>query len=400
MSMVEVIAPVNIALLKYWGKSDYLNIEPITDSLSLTLNSKQLYSLTQISLSPGVEQTFTLNEKHQNLTNRMKDVIIASQLRAMQKGSFRRFQKLHIRSTNNFPTAAGLASSASGLASLAFGLSTLYHLEEDIAALARRGSGSACRSMYGGVVHWKRSATDDKHSSSSVEQLFPHTHWPELRVLICVTSSHRKPVSSSEAMRRTVATSPLFQEARATVVDQRLPRFIDAFGRRDFAALAELTMRESNELHAFCLDSWPPAIYLNSTSFAIMDFVHALNQHMRRCVVAYTFDAGPNAFLLTLADDAPLVLSLLAECFGQVEVGNGEGLRCYGDDLDIKRARFETQARRLEVRGIQYSLEVDLDNHREVLRSLPRCAGSIQYILSTEANWTRTTGTIKNDVKN
>lgn len=87
-------------------------------------------------------------------------------------------------------------------------------------------------------------------------------------------------------MRRTVTTSPLFREARATVVGQRLPRFINVFGQRDFAALAELTMRESNELHAFCLDSWPPVIYLNATSFAIMDFVHALNQHMRRCVVS------------------------------------------------------------------------------------------------------------------
>ncbi|KAL5967992.1 Diphosphomevalonate decarboxylase [Taenia solium] len=219
--------------------------------------------------------------------------------------------------------------------------------------------------MYGGVVHWKRSAPDGKHAYPSVEQLFPHTHWPELRVLICVTSSHEKPVSSSEAMRRTVATSPLFQEARATVVGQRLPRFIDVFGQRDFAALAELTMRESNELHAFCLDSWPPVIYLNATSFAIMGFVHGLNQYMRRCVVAYTFDAGPNAFLLTLADDAPLVLALLAECFGAVGVEHeGEGLSDYGDNLDNKRARLETQASRLEVKGIQYSSEVDLADHR------------------------------------
>ncbi|KAL5104827.1 Diphosphomevalonate decarboxylase [Taenia crassiceps] len=364
--MVEVIAPINIALLKYWGKSDYLNIEPVADSLSLTLNSNQLHSRTQISLSPGVGQPFLLNGE---------------------------FQKLYIKSTNNFPTAAGLASSASGFASLAFGLATLYHLEGDASNCSPldpsnsvlRGSGSACRSMYGGVVHWKRPAPGSKHASPSVEQLFPHTHWPELRVLICVTSSQQKPVSSSEAMRRTVTTSPLFREARATVVGQRLPRFIDAFRRRDFAALAELTMRESNELHAFCLDTWPPVIYLNATSFAIMDFVHALNQHMRRCVAAYTFDAGPNAFLLTLARDAPLVLALLDKCFGAVAPRHGgEGLSDYGNNLDNKRARLETQAGNLEVKGIQYSLEVNLADHRELLESLPRCAGSIRYILSTE----------------
>uniref|UniRef100_A0A0R3X0S0 MDD_C domain-containing protein n=1 Tax=Hydatigena taeniaeformis TaxID=6205 RepID=A0A0R3X0S0_HYDTA len=249
----------------------------------------------------------------------------------------------------------------------------------------RRGSGSACRSMFGGFVHWERSRPDSEHVPQSVKQLFPCTHWPELRVLICVISSHHKSVSSREAMLRTVTTSPLYQEARATVVRHRLPRFIDAFGQRDFAALAELTMRESNELHAFCLDSWPPVVYLNSTSFAVMDFVHALNQHMHRYVVAYTFDAGPNAFLLTLADDAPLVLALLAECFGEVE--GKRGLSGYGDDSDKKGPHIETHTGHLEVEGIQYSSEVDLSDHRGFLESFPRSGGSIQYVISTEASY-------------
>lgn len=86
-------------------------------------------------------------------------------------------------------------------------------------------------------------------------------------------------------MRRTVKTSPLFLEARAAAVRERLPLFLDAIAQRNFAALAELTMRESNELHALCLDTWPPAVYLNETSFAIINFVHAVNAKAGRCVV-------------------------------------------------------------------------------------------------------------------
>ncbi len=87
-------------------------------------------------------------------------------------------------------------------------------------------------------------------------------------------------------MRRTVETSPLFREARTTVVRERLPLFVKAIANRDFPALAELTMRESNELHAVCLDSWPPAVYLNETSFAIINFVHTVNERLGRCVVS------------------------------------------------------------------------------------------------------------------
>ncbi|KAM7536258.1 hypothetical protein Aperf_G00000086896 [Anoplocephala perfoliata] len=378
--MIEVIAPVNIALLKYWGKSDDLNIQPVADSISLTLSSEHLYSRTSISLTDVGGIKFCLNGKPHCLTNRMKDTIIAFQLRAMQSGIFKRFQYLNIESSNNFPTAAGLASSASGFASLAFGLSILYQLDDDVASLARRGSGSACRSMFGGVVRWRAPSSDQVPNSPCVEQLFPHTHWPELRVLICVTSSQQKPVSSSVAMRRTTNTSPLFSEARAKIVKERVPQFVHAFKCRDFDLLAELTMRESNELHALCLDSWPPAVYLNATSFAIIEFVHTLNRNAGRKVVAYTFDAGPNAFLLTKADDAPLVLALLSESFGSASNNHGDV------EPEVKRQRTETSNNKgsLEVRGIPYPDDFDLTNYKEWLKKLPKLPSSIQYIISTE----------------
>ncbi|VDM02937.1 unnamed protein product, partial [Schistocephalus solidus] len=141
----------------------------------------------------------------------------------------------------------------------------------------RRGSGSACRSMFGGFVHWKTPKPTD---NSTVVQLHPHTHWPELRINV-----DKKTVGSTVAMRTTMQSSCLFREARKTAVAERLPLFIKALQRCDFSALAELTMRESNALHAVCLDSWPPAIFLNETSFAVMQFVHIVNQHCGRTVV-------------------------------------------------------------------------------------------------------------------
>lgn len=91
-------------------------------------------------------------------------------------------------------------------------------------------------------------------------------------------------------MRRTTTTSRLFLEARAKIARERVPQFIQAFNCRDFDLLAELTMRESNELHALCLDTWPPAVYLNATSFAIMEFVHTLNHNARRKVVCFLIE--------------------------------------------------------------------------------------------------------------
>ncbi|BHF76449.1 hypothetical protein SprV_0501954700 [Sparganum proliferum] len=397
---VTAIAPVNIALLKYWGKADELNVQPFTDSLSLTLSTDHLHSRTRIRPSPGNEHTFILNGKPYKINHRMKDMIIVAQLRSMLKGKISTFQRLEIESDNNFPTAAGLASSASGMASLAYGLTLFYGLDGDIASLARRGSGSACRSMFGGFVHWKApQSTDDIPSSPAVVQLHPHTHWPELRVLICVISADKKTVGSTVSMRTTMQTSCLFREARKTAVAERLPLFIEALQRCDFSALAELTMRESNALHAACLDSWPPAVFLNETSFAVMRFVHLINQHCGRTVLAYTFDAGPNAFLLVLEDDVAWVLALLAARFGEQRPEDGTGSNeADGDDVSAAKQRrieqsFSTESaptttaagHTLEVRGLQYPpVQLSTKEDETLLERLPLKSGGIRYVISTQ----------------
>ena len=118
--------------------------------------------------------------------------------------------KVHICSENNFPTAAGLASSAAGYACLVSALCKLYNIKCDVSALARQGSGSACRSVYGGFVRWVMGNREDGSDSIAV-QLQPANHWPGLKVIICVASDNRKTTSSSIGMRNSVNTSELIK---------------------------------------------------------------------------------------------------------------------------------------------------------------------------------------------
>ncbi|KAG7275199.1 hypothetical protein CRUP_023787 [Coryphaenoides rupestris] len=150
--------------------------------------------------------------------------------------------KVHICSVNNFPTAAGLASSAAGFACLVYTLARVYGVEGELSGIARQGSGSACRSMYGGFVQWIMGEREDGEDSVA-QQVEPESHWPDLRVLVLV---HRA----------------------ESVVPDRMKQMIEAVHERDFAAFAELTMRDSNQFHATCLDTYPPIFYLNTQHVA------------------------------------------------------------------------------------------------------------------------------------
>jgi len=146
--------------------------------------------------------------------------------------------------------------------------------------------------------------------------VFDEKHWPELCVFIVVVSATKKKVSSSEGMRRSVTTSSFLQSRTEHLVDKHIKILKSAIKERDFDTFAQYTMIESNQLHAVCADTLPPIYYLNETSHAIIDFVHAFNQAAGSIQLAYTFDAGPNAFLFTLKSFAPQVASTLKHHFG------------------------------------------------------------------------------------
>ncbi|XP_043455793.1 diphosphomevalonate decarboxylase isoform X1 [Prionailurus bengalensis] len=222
--------------------------------------------------------------------------------------------KVHVASVNNFPTAAGLASSAAGYACLAYALARVYGVDSDLSEVARRGSGSACRSLYGGFVEWQMGERADGKDSVA-RQVAPESHWPALRVLILVVSAERKLMGSTAGMQTSVETSPLLRFRAEAVVPGRMVEMAHCVRERDFQGFGRLTMKDSNQFHATCLDTFPPISYLSDISRRIIRLVHCFNAHHGQTKVAYTFDAGPNAVVFTLDDTVPEFVAAVRHCF-------------------------------------------------------------------------------------
>ena len=227
---------------------------------------------------------------------------------------------LRIVSSNNFPTAAGLASSAAGFAALVRAIADLYelpHTAEELSRIARQGSGSACRSLFGGYAAWHRGELVDG-SDSVAAVIAPTSKWPTIRALILVVSDAKKDVSSTAGMQATVATSTLFATRANDVVPQRMGQMAAAIETRDFSTFGLLTMRESNSFHATCMDTWPPIFYLTDTSRAAIRMVEAINTAEGELVAAYTFDAGPNAVIFFEEANADRILNSFRAVVGHV----------------------------------------------------------------------------------
>uniref|UniRef100_A0A8C5DEB1 Diphosphomevalonate decarboxylase n=1 Tax=Gouania willdenowi TaxID=441366 RepID=A0A8C5DEB1_GOUWI len=318
--IVTCTAPVNIAVIKYWGKRNEDLILPINSSLSVTLHQDQLKTTTTVATSKSFEQDqIWLNGKEEDITHPR----LQACLREIQRLARKRRKdgssgldsaglphKVHICSVNNFPTAAGLASSAAGFACLVFSLARVYGVEGELSAIARQGSGSACRSMYGGFVQWIMGQKSDGKDSIA-QQVAPETHWPELRILVLVASAERKPIGSTSGMQTSVETSCLLKHRADVVVPGRMEEMIQAVRNKDFPVFAELTMKDSNQFHATCLDTYPPIFYLNSVSQMVINLVHRYNSFYKETRAAYSFDAGPNAVIFTLAQHIPELVGVI-----------------------------------------------------------------------------------------
>lgn len=227
---------------------------------------------------------------------------------------------IHIVSENNFPTAAGLASSAAGFAALVVAIAKLYQLPQlmsELSKIARKGSGSACRSLFGGFVAWEMGTLENGEDSKAVE-VAPLEHWPTMKAAILVVSDDKKDTPSTTGMQSTVATSDLFESRINTVVPKRFEEMKKAITSRDFPAFAEMTMKDSNSFHAVCLDSYPPIFYLNDTSKKIIKLIHSLNEQEGKIIAAYTFDAGPNAVIYYDEENENKVLGLIYKYFNKV----------------------------------------------------------------------------------
>mmetsp|Transcript_18321 Transcript_18321/g.27444 ORF Transcript_18321/g.27444 Transcript_18321/m.27444 type:complete len:399 (-) Transcript_18321:54-1250(-) len=325
------IAPVNIAVIKYWGKRDKKLVLPVNSSLSGTLDTKAMRSRTTIEASLLFKgHTMTLNGKEVTVNSNKRLMAVISALQKIARPKLDADGKtvieaadwtkygLKITSDNNFPTAAGLASSASGLACFTKCLAAVYQIPDSelttLTGIARQGSGSACRSLHGGFVMWDMGTKADG-SDSIAKQIVDESHWPDMHVLICVVSKGEKKIGSTFGMQQSVETSPLLKYRASHVVPERMEGMIKAIKAKDFNAFAKLTMCDSNQFHAVCLDTDPPLFYMNDTSHDIIDEINVFNSGKAGIRAAYTYDAGPNACIYLLKKDMDECLDMLVERF-------------------------------------------------------------------------------------
>ncbi|CAF9920707.1 MAG: diphosphomevalonate decarboxylase [Heterodermia speciosa] len=361
-------APVNIAVIKYWGKRDpKLNL-PTNSSLSVSLDQADLRTHTTASCSSSYSSpdTLTLNSKPESLEGARPQACLSS-LRALRSEleekdpSLPKLSTLPLRivSSNNFPTAAGLASSAAGFAALIRAIADLYELPQDpttLSLIARQGSGSACRSLLGGYVAWDH-GTEADGSDSKARLVAPKSHWPSMRALILVASHEKKDVSSTAGMQTTVQTSQLFKTRAEVVVPAAMEAMEKAIAEKDFESFAKVTMRDSDSFHATCLDTTPPIFYMNDTSRAAIRAVENLNKRAGKIIAAYTFDAGPNAVIYYLHENREAVVGPFKRALGEKEGWLGQqgaaiGYAEIAQEDEIVMAKLKSGVSRVILTGV------------------------------------------------
>ena len=307
-SHITAQAHPNIAFIKYWGNANSRLRLPSNSSLSMNLgslvttttvsaNTKTQYDVLSIN---GIQQTGEAVNRLQAYLNFVRQMYACSEF-------------INVKSSNNFPMAVGIASSASAYAALAKALDHFFKLdleEKEISALARLGSGSACRSIPGGFCEWEKGRS---HASSYAVTIASENHW-DLYDCILVISQDPKKVSSTQG--HSLADSSPLQSVRVHDTLRRLAICRDAVLKRDFEKLAYIIELDSNMMHAVMMTSDPPIMYWQPTSIAIMHTVKALRQKGTAC--AYTMDAGANVHVICTVTDLPVVKSSF-ESFPRIE---------------------------------------------------------------------------------
>ena len=297
------VAYANIALVKYWGKRNSALNLPSVGSISITLDA--LATRTSVEFSSQLAKDSLIL----NGTRVEAKLVRVSEFLNIVRAMAGIETKAAVISENNFPTGSGLASSASGFAALALAASSAAGLElskGQLSILARRGSGSAARSVFGGYVEMFRGHKVDG-SDAFAMKLKGESEWP-LSVIVCVTDSKEKTISSTHGMNLTADTSPYFgnwvQSSTADLFEMR-----DAIEHQDFAYLARVTERSCLKMHGLMLSAEPGLLYWNSATTDLIHHVRALRAS--GIPVCFTIDAGPQVKIICPPDYTAEVLNSL-----------------------------------------------------------------------------------------
>ena len=305
-------AHTNIALIKYCGKADEALIIPMNNSLSVTLD--RFYTETKV--------TFDETLSHDQL------ILNGEEVDAKESAKIQRYMDMirkeagittHalIESENFVPTAAGLASSASAYAALAGACNEALQLglsDKDLSRLARRGSGSASRSIFGGFAEWEKGHDDATSYAHSIDA----NGWEDdLAMIFVVINNKSKKVSSRSGMSLTRDTSRFYQYW-LDHVDEDLKETKDAISKKDFKRMGEVIEANGLRMHATNLGAQPPFTYLVPESYEAMRIVHECREAGLPCY--FTMDAGPNVKVLIEKKNQQAIVDKFLETFDQAQI--------------------------------------------------------------------------------
>jgi len=311
----SAIAHSNIAFIKYWGRSpDHdpnLNI-PSNDSISMTkeglAEGTRLQSHTTIEFSDAYEEdTAILDEEVLNGRNMERILSVVNLLREIANVDY----KFKMMSKNDFPTQAGLASSASGFAALAMATVEalgLHLSKEEISTYARLGSGSATRSIHGGFVWWRKG---NSHESSFAEQICGPKEF-DIAAVIAIIHGGKKDVTS-DIGHESAHTSP-FNEVRIKKSQEQAKEIRKAILKNDFSKVGEIAEENCKYMHAVMMTSIPSLFYWHPDTLKVIKAVQTIRKQGLECY--FTIDAGPNVHCLCRPEDTNELQKLLEKIEG------------------------------------------------------------------------------------
>lgn len=302
-------AHTNIALIKYWGKKDAKLRLPLMSSLSMTLD--KFY--TDTSIEKADENVFYLNGKKQ--TNAASKRVFS--YLELLKEKFSISDQLKISSINHVPTAAGLASSSSAFAALASAFCAYYNIsvdQKELSRLARLGSGSASRSIYGGFAIWQKGNDDE----SSYAYALDEDPKMDLHLLAIELNQNKKKISSTVGMQE-AQSSPFFKPWIARN-ELELNEMVHAIKNNDFTKLGTLAELNASEMHAVNFSAQPPFTYFEPDTIKAIHLVQTLRLQGIECY--YTIDAGPNVKVLCQLRNVKDIKENFESSFNNVNIVN------------------------------------------------------------------------------
>lgn len=306
MTTATAQANPNIAFIKYWGNRD--NILRLPSNGSISMNLDGLYTRTTVSFQPSLPYDELIINGREVMGPGLDRI---SYILDIIRGMANIHERAEVMSENNFPSGAGIASSASAFAALALAGSKAAGLtlsEPELSRLARRGSGSAARSIPGGFVEWQAGTGDEDSFAFSIAE---PGHWNLVDCVAIVSAAHKK--TGSTEGHFVAPTSPL-QAARLADATRRLDICRKAILERDFDTFASIVELDSDMMHAVMMTSMPALHYWKPASLDVMTCVRQWRSE--GVPVCYTVDAGPNVHVICLETEAHSIEKRLREIRG------------------------------------------------------------------------------------